>query len=88
MKMSPTHYAVLVERCAPFIPVYDELVIQGKANARVKLPEAYALWRIFHAAKMYEIYRYQEFNYLDTHIEAAMRKVVADHGICVKGVAS
>lgn len=80
MKMTPEHYAKLRERVLPFMPQYPFLLEQFKRVPEIKSAECAALWRVYHAAKIYDIFTYQQWDYNDSHIETAMRKIIHDAG--------
>lgn len=81
MKMTDEHYAALkarVQTLVPQIPAHRERL---KNDPKVKNLDLRVLWDVFHAAKIYTVYSYQEFDYLDTHVETAMRAIFKELGV-------
>lgn len=75
MKMTSEHYQLLTERATP----WKEAAVQAAKSGQYPIKRI--LWRVFHRAEMYQVYSYQEFDYYDTHIETAMKKLFKDWGI-------
>ena len=75
MKMSKEHYNVIKERVATLVPQIPAHTERLRADPRVKNLPLRLLWDVFHAARIYELYSYQQFDYKDTHIETAMRAI-------------
>lgn len=78
MKITPTHYDVLKQRVAPLIVHIPALTERFGANPKVRDVNKAVLWELFHRAKMYQRYTYQEWDYIDTHIETAMKKILKE----------
>lgn len=76
MKMSQAHYDTLKTRVQPFAEHYNALLAQYAANPKINDAGLAARCRILAASKIYDVYSYQEFAYLDTHIDTAMRKIL------------
>lgn len=76
MKMSQAHFDTLKARVLPFAEHYAALVAQYAENPRINDAGFAARCRILSAAKIYEVYSYQEFDYLDSHVDTAMRKIL------------
>ena len=78
MKMTDEHYATLKARVTIFA---DKIPAHKKAlenDSRVKDIDKRLLWDVFHAAKIFTIYTYQQFDYKDSHIETAMKKILEE----------
>ena len=80
MKITDAHYKILRARVLPHMPQYPFLIEQYKRVPKIKSAEAAALWRVYHMARIYDVFTYQEWDYLDAHIETAMRKIIRDAG--------
>ena len=79
MKMTDQHYTVLEARVIPLLPQLPEARKSLEANPMIKSVDRALLWAVFHATKIFSVFTYQEFDYLDTHIETAMRRIFAKH---------
>jgi hypothetical protein len=75
MKMSKEHYEQLRQRVEPFACKIQEHIAYVKNAGNYKNLERRILFDVFHAAKMYQLYSYQEFDYNDSHIQTAMRAI-------------
>ncbi len=81
--MSPAHFDVLKTRVLAMreqIPTYAQHIRTNFASVG-KTPsaaETRIMWDIFYATKIMNSYSYQEFDYKDTHIETAMRKILSE----------
>lgn len=76
MKMTPEHFAILRDRVTPLLPRLPALEALHQANPRIKDPKRAALWDVYHAARIYELFTYQQWDYDDSHIETAMRRII------------
>jgi hypothetical protein len=54
-----------------------------RIDQRVKDLETRMLFDIFHGAKMWSIYSYQQFDYTDEHIRTAMKRIAKELNIKV-----
>lgn len=77
MKMTPEHFSALKARVDQMRGQFAAHREKLAADPKVKDLEKRFLWDVFHACRMHQIYSYQEFNYLDSHIETAMKKILA-----------
>jgi hypothetical protein len=83
MKMTTEHYNALKSRVATFthqLPAHLEKV---KMDSRCKDIETRMLFDIFHGAKMWSIYSYQQFDYTSEHIQTAMKRIAKELNIKV-----
>lgn len=81
MKMSDEHYQALKDRIAVFadrLPAHKEAL---RTNPRVKDLHRRVRWDAFHAARIFDIYTYRQFDYTDAHIDTALRQIFKDLGI-------
>jgi hypothetical protein len=78
VKMTAEHYTVLKERCEEFLPFVPDLRKRLASNPGVKNVELRLMWDVYHAAQIYKVYTYQQWNYTDKHIETAMKKIMAE----------
>lgn len=76
MKMSTVHYNALQANVIPLLHHIPHLREAYALNPKIKDIEKATLWTIYHAAKMYKLYTYQEWDYLDSHIETAMKQIL------------
>ena len=75
MKIIPEHYSFLESKTKDLltqIKLHSELL---KLDPRVKDHNKRLVWDAFHALRIYDRYSYQEFDYLDSHIETAMKRI-------------
>lgn len=75
MKMTQAHYEALKAKVMPLVPSIPAYRESLKTDPKVKNLDQRVLWDVFHAAKIWKDYSYQEFDYLDAHIETAMRAI-------------
>ena len=78
MKMTAEHYKELKSRILPFVFRINDHIEDVRKTGNFDSLEKRILWDVFHAAKIYNKYSYQEFNYLDSHIETAMKSIFKD----------
>lgn len=83
MKMSAEHYEKLKERTQAIAWLLPKHFESLKSDPKVKDIYTRALWDAFHAAKIYQVYSYQQFDYADKHIETAMKAIFKDLKICL-----
>lgn len=76
--MTQPHFDTLKARVQPFAEHYGSLVAQYAANPKIKDAGLAARCRILAAAKIYDVYTYQEFDYMDSHVDTAMRKILGE----------
>ena len=75
MAMSKEHYGYLKGRVAAMAGRVRPYRAWLRHLDNVKNLETRLIWDCFHAAKVYEKYSYQEFDYSDAHVETAMKKI-------------
>lgn len=75
MKVTKAHYEALKAKVLPLVPSIPAYRESLKADPKVNDLDRRVLWDVFHAAKIWEVYSYQDFNYLDSHVETAMRAI-------------
>ena len=68
MKMTKEHYKALKEKIS---------MVKNNIHKDIQ-NDTHSIWDIFHAAKIFAHYSYQEFDYLDTQIETAIRKILKE----------
>lgn len=79
MKMTDDHFNTLRERIIPFVSklkIHRKILMntmkyksgEGDIDKRIR-------WDAHHAARMYDVYSYKEYDYYDTHIDTALRKI-------------
>ena len=78
MKMTTEHYNELKTRIQTFAHQAPAHLERIRLDARCKDIKTRMLFDIFYAAKIWEIYSFQEFNYMDEHIKTAMNKIVSE----------
>lgn len=82
MKMSKEHYDYLKGKVLAYIlPIksHKELIDNGNIECMDK--EKRLIWDTFRACKAYTQYSCQEFDYNDSHIETAIRKILKETGV-------
>ena len=80
-KMTSPHYEALKAKVAMLVPQIPAHRTVLAADVRVKDLSLRVLWDVFHATRIMDDYSYQEFDYLDTHIETAMRAIFKELGV-------
>lgn len=75
MKMTKEHYDVLKKKVEALLPGIENQRTRISLDPTVKDPSKRLLWDTFHAANIFAEYTYQQFDYLDDHIETAMRSI-------------
>jgi len=78
MRMTPEHYQTIKARVTPLLVHVAALREQYAQNPKIKDIDCAIRWKLFHAARIYDIYTYQQFDYLDAHIDTAMRAIIKD----------
>lgn len=82
MKMSTEHYNTLRERIIPFVPkliIHKQNLLNtpkyksGKGDIDLRIR-----WDAHHAARMYDVYSYDQYDYKDSHIDTALRKIQSE----------
>lgn len=88
MKMSEQHYRALEAKIRPFQMAIESHIATLKANGGYKDLETRVIFDVFHAAKIYNDFTYQEFDYNDSHIKTAVRAILKDMGLygLIKGM--
>lgn len=75
MKMSKDHYEFLKKKVSEILPKVKEHRKTLEGDPRVKNLKTRWMWDTFHAIRVFDTFSYQEFDYLDVHIETAMRHI-------------
>lgn len=85
MKMTKAHYDVLKERVQALVNSgqFHRHADEVRAAGGYKDLTARITWDTFHSCSMYDKYTYKEFDYLDTHIEKAMKAIFKELGIVI-----
>lgn len=83
MKMTAEHYAALKAKVEPLVPKIPAHLEGLKKDPKVVNLEVRLLWDVFHTARIWDSYSYQEFDYNDAHIETAMRAIFKEFNIAV-----
>lgn len=81
MKMNETHYKALAAKIMPFRMVIESHIEALKIKGGYRDLEKRVIFDVFHAAKIYNDFTYQEFNYKDSHIETAVKNILKDMGL-------
>lgn len=81
MKMTQAHFTVLKAKVAELQPQIPAHLARLQADPKVKDLGMRLLWDVFAATRILDQYSYQEFDYLDTHIETAMRRAFKELGV-------
>ena len=76
MKMTQEHYTKLAERVGQVRAQIPAHRAKLATDPKVKDLERRLLWDVYHAARMYQLYSPQQWDYTDAHIETAMRKLL------------
>ena len=79
--MTTEHYSTLKSRVATFAHQLSAHLEALRIDQRVKDLETRMLFDIFHGAKMWSIYSYQQFDYTDEHIKTAMKRIAKELNI-------
>ena len=85
MKMTKAHYDVLKERVQMLVTSgrLFRHVAEVRAEGKFKDLATRIRWDTFHSCKMYDKYTYREFDYLDTHVDTAMKAIFKELGIVI-----
>ena len=85
MKMTAAHYAVLKERVQVLVNSgqLHPHIAEVRASGKFKDLALRIRWDTFHACRMYDKYTYQEFDYLDAHVDTAMRTIFKELGVVI-----
>jgi hypothetical protein len=75
MKIKSEHYSFLESKIKDLLPKIKMHSEQLKLDSKVKNHSTRLMWDTFHALKVYDHFSYSEFDYLDSHIETAMKKI-------------
>jgi len=75
MKMSKDHYEFLKAKVSELVPKVKDHRKTIEGDPQVKDVTARLMWDTFHAVRIFDTFSYQEFDYLDAHIETAMRHI-------------
>lgn len=81
MKMTRDHYEALKKKVEPLTQKIITHRESLRGDPKVQNLDTRTLWDTFHATRISNEYTYQEFDYLDTHIETAMRSIFRELGI-------
>jgi hypothetical protein len=81
MKMTKEHYDVLKKKVEALLPGIENQRTRISLDRKVKDPGKRLLWDTFHAANILTAYTYQQFDYLDDHIETAMKSIFKELNI-------
>lgn len=85
MKMTKAHYDVLKERVQMLVNSgqFHQHVAKVRAAGNYKNLATRVMWDTFHACRMYDKYTYQEFDYLDSHVDTALKSIFKELGIVI-----
>ena len=85
MKMTKAHYDGLKERVQALVNSgqFHRHVAEVRAAGNYKNLARRVMWDTSHACNMYDTYTYQEFDYLDTHVDTAIKATFKELGIVI-----